>query len=270
MTWKRIMVPLAGTRDDGEALAGGRVVAEAFGAELAVLHAPADIADLMPWMGEGFMGGVQVSAVDRIKEAADEGAAIVRAQAEACGYPGTRFTALSSPVWARLAMQGRLSDVVVFGQPAACGRGPLAEAFQQTLADEQRPVIVAREGLRLDGTIAVAWDGGKEATRAMRTALPMLEIAGRVVLLGAPKASSRKFELSDLQAYLAARGVTAEIQLIEGSGDAGNLLLEAAKAAGAGMLVAGAFGHTRLREYIFGGTTRTLLNSSGPSLFLSH
>jgi nucleotide-binding universal stress UspA family protein len=48
------------------------------------------------------------------------------------------------------------------------------------------------------------------------------------------------------------------------------LLLGAAKEVGANLLVAGAFGHPRLQEFIFGGTTRTLLNSDGPSLFLSH
>lgn len=270
MTWKRIMVPLAGTADDGKALAAGRVVAEAFGAELAAVHAPADIADLMPWMGEGFMGGVQVSAVDRLQDAAQEGETAVRAATTACGYPGARFISLTSPVWAGLAMQCRLSDVVLFDQRAACGRGPLSEAFQQILADEQRPVIVAREGLRLNGTILVAWDGGKEATRAARKAAPMLKKADRVVIAGAPGASSRRFDLADLQAYLAARNVEAEIQVLGGTGDAAHLLLDAARAVSASMLVAGAFGHTRLREYIFGGTTRTLLNSGGPSLFLSH
>ncbi|HWT51361.1 MAG TPA: universal stress protein, partial [Caulobacter sp.] len=51
---------------------------------------------------------------------------------------------------------------------------------------------------------------------------------------------------------------------------AAGLLLGAAKDTGANLLVAGAFGHPRLQEFIFGGTTRTLLNSDGPSLFLSH
>ena len=51
---------------------------------------------------------------------------------------------------------------------------------------------------------------------------------------------------------------------------AAGLLLGAAKDTGANLLIAGAFGHPRLQEFIFGGTTRTLLNSDGPSLFLSH
>jgi nucleotide-binding universal stress UspA family protein len=46
--------------------------------------------------------------------------------------------------------------------------------------------------------------------------------------------------------------------------------LGGAKAAGAEILVAGAFGHPRLQEFIFGGTTRSLLHADGPSLFLSH
>jgi len=270
MTWARIMVPLAGVAEDAAALVGGRVIAEAFDAELAAIHAPADIADLMPWMGEGFMGGVQISAIESLKEAAVEGDAAATAATKACGYAKTRFASLKSPVWAGLAMESRLSDVVVFDQQAACGRGPLAEAFQQIVADEQRPVIVARDGLSVGGTVALAWDGGKEATRAARKAVPILQKASRVVIMGAPAASSRTFDLGRLKAYLTARGVKAETQEIEGSADAGHMLLDAARKAGAKVLVAGAFGHTRLREYIFGGTTRTLLNSEGPSLFLSH
>lgn len=270
MTWARIMAPLAGGADDGKALAAAAAVARAFEAELAAVHAPADVADLMPWMGEGFMGGVQITAMDSLKEAAAEGQRAARSAAEALGYGKTRFVSLESPVWAGLSMEGRLSDVVVFTDEAARGRGPLAEAFQQIVADEQRPTLVAREGFSASGVACVAWDGGKEASRAARTAVPLLEKASKVIILGAPSASSRNFDLHRLGEFFAARGVTAETRTLEGSGDAAHLLLDAAKAAGASLLVAGAFGHPRLQEYIFGGTTRTLLNNDGPSLFLSH
>lgn len=269
MDWVRIMVPLAGGAGDRAVLDLARNIAEPFGAEIAAVHAPADIADLMPWMGEGFMGGVQVSAVESLKEAAAEGAKSAKAACEACGYRHS-FTSLQSPVWAGLAMESRLSDIIVFDQAAASGRGPLAEAFQQIVADEQRPVIVVRPGLNIHGLAVVAWDGGKEASRAARKAAPLLRKASRVVILSAPGASSRRFDPRRLQDYLAERGVTAEVSELAGDGDAGHLLLNAAREAGATTLVAGAFGHTRLQEYIFGGTTRTLLNSEGPSLFLSH
>lgn len=270
MSWARIMAPLAGAAADRGLLASARILAEGFDAELACIHTPADMADLMPWMGEGFMGGVQVTALESLKEAAVEGRHAVETLVADLGYAKARAVPLESPVWAGLAMEGRLSDVIVFDSAAARGKGPLAEAFQQMIADEQRPVVVARPGLKVGGTVLVAWDGGKEASRALRTALPLLQKAASVVVAGAPGASSRLFDLNRLVAFLAARGVSASTRVLEGTSDAAGLLLGAAREAGADILVAGAFGHPRLQEFIFGGTTRSLLNNDGPSLFLSH
>jgi nucleotide-binding universal stress UspA family protein len=124
--------------------------------------------------------------------------------------------------------------------------------------------------IRTGGVVAVAWDGGKEASRAARLAMPLLEKASRVVILAAPKASSRSFDPARLQAYFAARNVAADIDILPDSGDAAPLLLYATKKAEADVLVAGAYGHPRLQEFIFGGTTRSLLAADQPSLFLSH
>ncbi|MGA0604532.1 universal stress protein [Phenylobacterium sp. VNQ135] len=270
MSWARVMAPLSGGQGDRATVAAAAILAEPFGAEVAGVYTPADVADVMPWMGEGFLGGVQTTALESLKEAATAGEKSARAALEAVGYAKARFIALQTPVWAGLSAESRLSDVIVFGDDPARGRGPLAEAFQQMVADEQRPVVVARAGLRVGGVVAVAWDGGKEASRAARLALPLLEKASRVVILAAPKASSRTFDPARLQDYYAARAVKSELQVLPDSGDAAPALLHAAAAVQADLLVAGAFGHPRLQEFIFGGTTRTLLNSDQPSLFLSH
>jgi nucleotide-binding universal stress UspA family protein len=118
--------------------------------------------------------------------------------------------------------------------------------------------------------IAVAWDGGKEATRAVRTALPLLHKASRVVILTAPAASQRDSDPAALQRFLAPKGVEAEVEILGETGDPAPALVRAAKAMSADILVAGAFGHTRLQEFIFGGATRTFLNADAPSLFISH
>lgn len=270
MDWSRIMVPLSGGDGDADVAAQAAVVSRAFDAELALVHAPADVADLMPWIGDGFMGGVQASAVDSIREAAASGKASAEATAAALAYAKTTFVSLASPVLGALAMEGRLSDLVVFDTGAARGKGPLSEAFQQIVADEQRPTLVVRGPIIVGGLVAVAWDGGKEASRAARTALPLLQKADEVVVVAACGASSRKFDPARLEAFLTARGVKARVHRIDEKGEAGPLIQGAAKSLGANLLVAGAFGHTRLQEYIFGGTTRTLLNSESPSLFLSH
>jgi nucleotide-binding universal stress UspA family protein len=269
--WARILAPLTGSAGDRHVLDAAAELARPFGAEVAAVYAPADIADLAPWMGEGFMGGVQVAAVESLKEASLEGEQAARAACEACEAGShAAFTALSSPVWTALAMESRLSDVVVFDDEAARGRGPLAEAFQEIVAGEQRPTVVARPGLKADGVSVVAWDGGKEATRAARTALPLLQKASRVVVLSARDLTSRAFEPQRLADFYAARGVRAEVEILSGKGEAAQLILEATRGLGADLLVAGAYGHPRLREFIFGGTTRSLLAADGPSLFLSH
>src|SRR5579863_7315221 len=114
MDWARIMAPLSGGEGDRHVVAAGVALAEPFGAELLCIHAPPDVADLIPWMGDGFMGGVQASAVDAIREAAAEGAKAAESTVSACPYPHKTFRALQSPVWAALALQCRVSDVVVF------------------------------------------------------------------------------------------------------------------------------------------------------------
>jgi nucleotide-binding universal stress UspA family protein len=115
----------------------------------------------------------------------------------------------------------------------------------------------------------VAWDGGREASRAVRRAVPWLQKANEVVILTAP--TPPPFELCRLTDYLADQAIKARLMRLSSSGEAGSLLIEAAHRLGAQLMVAGAFGHPRFQHFIFGGTTRTLLDqTSGPALFLSH
>src|SRR5580692_8513928 len=125
MSWARIMAPVAGGEADKAVLAFAAALAEPFQAELAAVYAPADVADLMPWMGEGFMGGVQVAAVESLKEAGEEGRKAAQGAFAACVYGRKAFIPLGSPVWSALSMHSRLSDVVVFDSAAAKGQGPL-------------------------------------------------------------------------------------------------------------------------------------------------
>ena len=130
--------------------------------------------------------------------------------------------------------------------------------------------MIVKGPLSAGGTIAIAWDGGKEASRAMRTALPLLQRASRIIVLSSVSGPDHRIDPSRAVNFLSVRGVVAEARMLKGSGDPAPALIKEAKAAGADILVAGAFGHPRLQEFIFGGATRTFLNSDGPSLFLSH
>lgn len=271
MSWTRILSPLTGAAGDEAALKAAADLASPFEATVAGVFAPADAADLIPWMGEGFMGGVQMAALDSMKQAAVEGERISRARLDRLGYAHKTFAVLSSPVWAALSMEARLSDVVVFGADPAKGKGPLVEAFQQILMEERRPIFIARRPADLSGVIALAWDGGREASRAARSAVPLLQKARQTVILSAPAATPRIFDPERLLDYLAGQGINVRVEALEGDGEAGPLLIEAVHRLGAGALVAGAFGHPRFQQFVFGGATRALMNDdAGPSLFLSH
>src|SRR5512142_1688066 len=102
MSWARIMAPLSGGQGDRAAVAAAQTLAEPFGAELACVYTPADVADVMPWMGEGFMGGVQTTALESLKEAAQAGEASARAAMATAEYKKTQFISLTTPVWAGL------------------------------------------------------------------------------------------------------------------------------------------------------------------------
>jgi nucleotide-binding universal stress UspA family protein len=270
MDWARIMAPLTGRAEDAALLAAAHVLAEPFGAEVAGVFAPADIADLVPWMSDGMVGGIEVAAIEAVKSAATEGEALSRAHLEACAAARKSFTALSSPVLPRLGLEARLSDVVVFDQASAVGRSRLGQAFQDLLAGEQRPIVVVKGApLPPPGTVLVAWNGGKEASRAARTALPLLQKAERVMVVTAEEPRTRDVDPARLAQFLSARGVAAQSRRCE-KGEAAQVILTQAADIGADLIVSGAFGHPRLREYVLGGATRGLLNASGPALFLSH
>src|SRR5437764_8938146 len=109
MSWARVMAPLSGGQGDKAAMAAAALLAEPFGAEVIGVYTPADVADVMPWMGEGFMGGVQATALESLKEAAAIGERQALAALEGCGYAKARFVPLQTPVWAGLSAEGRLS-----------------------------------------------------------------------------------------------------------------------------------------------------------------
>ena len=268
MSWTSILAPVAGGAADEVVLKAAAAFAERFDAELSAVYAPPEPADIMPWSGEGFLGTAQVAALDSLRAASDEAEVRARAALERISGPRKRFHRLESPIWSGLCDEARFADVAVFTEEAARGRGLLGEAFQHVLLEERRPVFVFRRpGLQ---RVVIAWDGGREATRAARAALPWLQGA-EVTVLVAPAATPRAFDPHRLQAWFKAQGLNANTQVLTDSGEPGPLLSQAVARIGAEVLVAGAFGHPRFQRFIFGGATKSLLNAeNGPYLFLTH
>ena len=133
------------------------------------------------------------------------------------------------------------------------------------------PVLVLPPGYVGDGgRLALAgWDGSREATRAVHAALPFLQEARTTILCAVGEQAAES--LDDAAVMLRRHGVQVTTERIAAEdSDAGAVLLARAAAHGAELLVMGAYGHTRLREFIFGGATRFALKAANlPVLFAS-
>jgi nucleotide-binding universal stress UspA family protein len=158
-------------------------------------------------------------------------------------------------------------DLVVTeqGEP---GRPPnLNDLTGAILAECGRPVIVVpgiqREPARFDRIVG-AWDGSASAARALGDAAPLFERAECVEIVCANSAVAHQLVVSAgerIARRFARRGVDANFRRIPGNGDPANILLSHAADFSADMIVAGGYGHSRIREALLGGVTRTLLGS---------
>ena len=200
-----------------------------------------------------------------------------RALCEKAGLPADRVAAthlvgLPEQEVARAAI---LSDALVFPHDCAKSGGSFGAAFEYTLMSRRQPVIIAGEqDAPTLSVVMIAWDGSPEAARAVRFNEPLIRAADRVVIAQNqdridPQDMKGPEDPAIVRDWLKARGVDAAMRSF--AGDIADGLLKLAAEEKAGLLIAGAYGHSRVEEFIFGGVSRSLLRSEdGPALALAH
>lgn len=163
------------------------------------------------------------------------------------------------------AAAGRFADLIVVSRDSDFA-GDLALATRA-------PVLALGPGQALTQpptNVCIAWDGGDEAAAAMRLSIPLIAQAERVHVLAVVK-DEGEFPATDALRYLSRHGVSAELVELPRKGSIEETLLDAASERGADLLVMGAYGHSRMRELLFGGVTRFFLSEpTAPALFLAH
>lgn len=176
-----------------------------------------------------------------------------------------------------IVRQARAADIIVVGED---GRDALGDPFLQAnpsdlVMQTGRPLLVVPDtGSWLDlRSVLIAWKDTTESRRAVVDALPMLRKANDVIVAEIVEdESARPAALSgvkDLVGWLSRHGVLASAQVPDECGDAAVQLERIASGAGAGLIVAGAYGHSRLREWVLGGVTKRLVNPSNRCSLLS-
>ena len=170
--------------------------------------------------------------------------------------------------------QARAADLVVLARqgPDDEAVGRMGVAPGDLVMELGRPVLVVPPGIdRLAAkSVVIAWKDTREARRAVRDALPFLARAEMVSVLavGADPADNGA---QDICAYLAQHGIAARAVLRPDSGEyVVDEITELARQQGADLVVAGAYGHSRLREWIFGGVTQDLIETTPVCCLMSH
>jgi nucleotide-binding universal stress UspA family protein len=175
-----------------------------------------------------------------------------------------------------LLMQSRYADLVVTSIDTGARDSPRGLP-QYVALHGARPVLAvppAYAGKPIAERIVAGWDGSLQAIRALQAALPLLVRAQSVqlALVNPDRESGLHGDEpgADMALYLARHGVPVEVVVENTQSAPGQALADLAHDAGAGLIVAGAFGHSRYRELVLGGVTRYLLERSPLPVLLAH
>jgi len=176
-----------------------------------------------------------------------------------------------------VGMHARYADLIVGGQTDPNDPPTIPDLPGQLVLACGRPVLlIPYIGAKktFGEHVVIAWNAGQEVTRAVSDAMPILERASSVSVVSL---NPRPRDLghgdipgADIALYLARHGVNVEVQHIETDIDVGNTLLSHMANEGADLLIMGGYGHSRLRQVVFGGATRTMLGEMTVPVLMSH
>jgi nucleotide-binding universal stress UspA family protein len=176
-----------------------------------------------------------------------------------------------------LVLLSRFADLVVLSQtdPGHQVPGVVRDLPEYVMLNVARPVLIvpyAGQYERFDGKALVAWDASLEASRALGNALPLLRHASSVTVaqFNAGNDAGVAAESADLVAWLGRHGIGAQVLQQRTAIDEGNALLSLAADRQAGLIVMGGYGHTRFRELLLGGVTKTVLECMTAPVLMSH
>jgi nucleotide-binding universal stress UspA family protein len=192
-----------------------------------------------------------------------------------------RSTVTLQPLEEMLAREARVADLVITGPgPGPSVDGTRRVAIGAFVVQAGRPVLLVPSPERtaevpisaLD-RVFIGWKDTSETRRAIADALPLLKHATHVTVVEvAPEdgMAAARSHLADVEGWLGRHGIAAEIVATASAGSDSEQLSDLAIERRAGLLVAGAYGHSRLREWAFGGVTHDLLLRADRCALMSH
>jgi nucleotide-binding universal stress UspA family protein len=274
MDYKTVMVGLALDRSNDACFRVAGDIAERFGARV-IGVAASDLRPPMYFADGDFAQKLldeEAAAIERrLSELATEFRASVEKRATTVEWRSAR----SLPV-PYMLQQARAADILVIGaRPETLVDPSAAPDPSDLLMQAGRPLVVVPPTVEwLDlRSVLVAWKDVREARRAVFDALPILAAATEVTIAEIPEQDGRHADalshVGDVAAWLRGHGIAANTVVPEKAGSVTGQLENIAANIGAGAVIAGAYGHSRFREWVLSGVTRHLATESRRCAFLS-
>ncbi|MEQ8966216.1 MAG: universal stress protein [Azospirillaceae bacterium] len=288
MTIRTVLTPVSGLDQDNATLATAFSVARLFDAHVEVLFAATPAAESVPMVGEGVSSTVieqlmtaAEREIDRRREAAHHAYATVRAEAGLSEHDTPPGDGSTSAAWREHAgredevvtREGRLADLVVIGRAGDSESIQPMLTLEAALMNGASPLLLAPAVApeAIGRSVAIAWNGGAECARAVHGALPFLRKAGAVHVLTCETGRTSPEAAQGLIDYLAWHGIDARPQALQRDDDGvGAVLLETAADLGCDLMVMGGYSHSRVREMIFGGVTRYVVDNAALPVLMAH
>jgi nucleotide-binding universal stress UspA family protein len=284
---KTILVPTTGTADDEHAFTTALSIARFFESHLQFLHVGIDpvevMATAMVSADAGGAGGIAAEWISRLETEAKQLSEESRRRVEDfCkretvpflpGFDPNRISASwhsekgSEDQW--IPAYGREADLVVMGRTETA-----ANALTSTMFDSGRPVLipgVADAQPRLE-TAVIAWKPTREAARAVSAAMPLLEKCKRLIVITVSENEETDAgSVERLVVALRRHGIPVEAQTLRPQGaEPVDAMLDAARGFPGSFVVMGGYGHSRVREMIFGGFTQRILRGADVPVLIAH
>ena len=251
-------------------------LARAHGAHPIGLHASTDPAASLRTLPGPVPGELMAAIEARIEAERDRAEAGFNEAARRHGISGEWRVDNGDPA-SRIGIHARYADLTVMGQwdeedPSSDPALPTAVATMTG-----RPVLIVPRAGRFQEVgkrVLVCWNASREATRAVTDALPILQLADEVTVLAVnPDDGAGHGDVpgADISHYLARHGVRAEANRTYAEAiDVADAILSRAPYLGCDLIVMGAYGHSRTREWIFGGVTRSIMRTMTRPVLISH
>lgn len=284
---KTVLVPATGSERDLAVFAAAANVARRFAAHIEFLHVRPDAAALAVSMaadggGATMVGGLVDKLEQEVNQREERARQLFQGFCERERLPvrdrpsGPNPSAQwlreigAEPAW--ITEYGHAADLLVIGRPGG-EEGVLLDTLETALLESGRPLLIppAAPLSAVPETIAIAWKATPQAARALTGASPFFSVAKQIVILTvAEDRRSSEEEAGRLMEGLRWHGVPISIRHLQSDGRSAVDTLLAAAAEHAALLVMGGYGHSRLREWIFGGFTLRVLRDAEVPVLMAH